>query len=71
MKVLILAIIGLLIISYILDKKPPLPTKDGYEIIRDVNYNKTVINTEHSENIAKFLKIITELNPLKTPIIWT
>ena len=71
MKEFILAVIGILVISYILDKRPPIPTKDGIEIIRDVNYNNYLINKEHSKEVEKLINILKSINPLKTSVIWT
>ena len=71
MKELILLVIGVLIIAYILDKKPPLPTKEGIEIIRDVRYSNHVINEEYTKYVEKLIKILKELNPLKHPVVWT
>jgi len=71
MKELILLVIGVLIIAYILDKKPPLPTKEGIEIIRDVRYSNHVINEEYTKHVEKLIKILKELNPLKHPVVWT
>lgn len=71
MKELILAIIGILVICYMLDKRPPIPTKDGVEIIRDVNYKNYVIDKDHSKQVEKIINILKTINPLKTNVIWT
>ena len=71
MKEFIFAVIGILVISYILDKRPPIPTKNGIEIIKDVKYDNYFINKEYSKEVQKIINILKSMNPLQTPVIWT
>ena len=71
MKLLFLAIIGLLVISYILDKQPPIPTENGIEIKKEITSKEHIINKNQSKEAEQIINIFKGINPLKIPKVWT
>lgn len=71
MKLFILAVIGIIVILHILDKKPPTPTENGKKIEKEVVSEKNLISKEQSKQVEEIIEIVKDNNPLKTPKVWT
>ena len=67
MKLLFLAIIGLLVISYILDNQPPIPTENGIEIKKEITSKEHIINKNQSKEAEQIINIFKVINTLKIP----